>query len=131
MARAAGTFTVLSWDESTYQELGGDAKLTKAKVTFGMHGDITGEASWDSVMCYRPDGTAVYTGIQRVEGVLDGVEGSFVVRADGEYADGEARSRWHVIEGSGTGGLAGLTGSGEAVASATPPGSFTLDYDLG
>ena len=131
MARAAGTFTVVSWDESTYQELGGDAKLTKATVTFGLHGDITGEASWDSVMCYRPDGTAAYTGFQRVQGELAGVEGSFVVRADGEYAGGEARSRWQVIEGSGTGGLAGLTGSGEAVASATPPGRFTLDYDLG
>lgn len=131
MARAAGTFTVRSWDESTYQELGGDAKLTKATVTFGLHGDITGEATWDSLMCYRPDGTAVYTGIQRVQGELAGVEGGFVVVADGEYADGEARSRWRVIEGSGIGGLAGLTGSGEAVASATPPGSFTLDYDLG
>lgn len=131
MAHAAGTFTVRSWDENTYQELGGGAKLTKATVTFGLHGDITGEATWDSVMCYRPDGTAVYTGFQRVQGELAGVDGSFVVRADGEYADGEARSRWQVIEGSGTGGLAGLTGSGEAVAAATPPGSFTLDYDLG
>jgi hypothetical protein len=131
MAHAAGTFTVRSWDENTYQELGGGAKLTKATVTFGLHGDITGEATWDSVMCYRPDGTAVYTGFQRVQGELAGVEGSFVVRADGEYADGKARSRWQVVEGSGTGGLAGLTGSGEAVAAATPPGSFTLDYDLG
>jgi hypothetical protein len=131
MARAAGTFTVRSRDESTYQELGGEAKLTKATVTFGLHGDITGEATWDSVMCYRPDGTAVYTGFQRVQGELAGVDGSFVVRADGEYADGQARSRWQVIEGSGTGGLAGLTGSGEAVASANPPASFTLDYDLG
>lgn len=131
MARAEGTFTVLSWDENTYQELGGDAKLTKATVRFELSGDITGEATWDSVMCYRPDGTAVYTGFQRVRGELAGVEGSFVVRAGGEYADGEARSRWQVVEGSGTGGLAGLTGSGVAVASATPPGSFTLDYDLG
>lgn len=131
MAHAAGTFTVRSWDENTYQELGGGAKLTKATVTFGLHGDITGEATWDSVMCYRPDGTAVYTGFQRVQGELAGVDGSFVVRADGEYADGKARSRWQVVEGSGTGGLAGLTGSGEAVAAATPPGSFTLDYDLG
>jgi hypothetical protein len=131
MAHAAGTFTVRSWDENTYRELGGDAKLTKATVTFGLQGDITGEATWDSVMCYRPDGTAVYTGFQRVQGELAGVDGSFVVRADGEYADGKARSRWQVVEGSGTGGLAGLTGSGEALAAATPPGSFTLDYDLG
>lgn len=131
MAHAEGTFTVSAWDESTYQELAGDAKLTKATVRFGLEGDIVGEATWDAVMCYRPDGTAVYTGIQRVQGSVDGVAGSFVVQADGEFAAGEARSRWQVIEGSGTDGLAGLTGSGQAVATATPPGYFTLDYELG
>jgi hypothetical protein len=130
MAHAAGTFTVGSWDESTYQELDGDAKLTRATITFGMAGDITGEARWDAVMCYRPDGTAVYTGFQRVQGQLAGVDGSFVLRADGDFIDGEARSRWEVIEGSGTGGLSGLTGTGEAVATATPPGSFSFDYKL-
>jgi hypothetical protein len=131
MAHAAGTFTVAGWDESTYEELDGDAKLTKATVAFEMAGDITGKATWDAVMCYRPNGTAVYTGFQRVQGQLAGIEGSFVVRADGEFVDGEARSRWDVVEGSGTGGLAGLTGRGEAVATATPPGSFTFDYSLG
>jgi hypothetical protein len=131
MAHATGTFTVASWDESTYQDLGGGAKLNKATVTFGMEGDIAGEATWDALMCYRPDGTAVFTGIQRIEGQLAGVHGSFVVQADGEYADGEARSRWQVISGTGNGGLTGLTGTGESVATATPPGSFNFDYDLG
>jgi hypothetical protein len=35
-----------------------------------------------------------------------------------------------VIDGSGTGGLTGLTGTGSAVATSTPPGTFSLDYDL-
>ncbi len=131
MGRAAGTFTVAGWDESTYRELDGGGKLTKAAVTFAMTGEISGEARWDAVMCYLTDGTAVYTGYQVVEGQLAGVDGSFIVRADGEFAEGEARSRWEVIAGSGTGGLAGLTGSGQAVATASPPGSFTFDYDLG
>jgi hypothetical protein len=131
MTHASGTFTVAAWDENTYQELDANAKLTKASVKFAMSGDITGEAAWDAVMCYRPDGTAVYTGIQRVQGQLAGAEGSFVVLADGEFVAGEARSRWQVIEGSGTGGLSGLTGTGQAVATATPPGTFSFDYDLG
>jgi len=131
MAHAAGTFTVAAWDENTYQELEAPAKLTKATVTFGLAGDLTGEATWDAVMCYRPDGTAVYTGFQRVAGRLGGADGSFVVRADGEFVDGEARSRWQVIEGSGTGDLTGISGSGSAVATATPPGNFSLDYDFG
>lgn len=131
MARAEGTFNVKSWDENTYQELEGNGKLTKASVGFAFEGDLTAEASWDAVMCYRPDGTAVFTGYQHTTGTLGEQGGSFVLRGDGEYANGEARTAWQVVEGSGTGALAGLTGSGSAVASATPPGTFTFDYDLG
>jgi hypothetical protein len=131
VARATGSFTVASWDESTYQQLDGEAKLTKATVTFSLEGDLAGEATWDSVMCYRPDGTAVYTGIQRVVGTLGGVDGSFVVRADGEFASGEARSNWQVIDGSATGALTGLTGNGSSVATHIPPGTFELDYSIG
>jgi Protein of unknown function (DUF3224) len=130
MAHAAGTFTVASWDENTYQELTEAAKLTKASVAFGLEGDINGKATWEALMYYRPDGTAAYTGIQMVSGRLGGVEGTFAVFAEGEYAAGEARSRWQVIEGSGTGGLSGLIGSGSAVATASPQGTFTLDYEL-
>jgi hypothetical protein len=131
MARATGSFTVQSWDESTYRELDDGAKLTKASVAFALEGDLAAEATWDAVMCYRSDGTAAYTGMQRVVGNLAGATGSFVVQSEGEFAAGEARSRWQVIDGSGTGDLAGLTGTGEAVASASPPGTFTFDYQLG
>jgi sulfur carrier protein ThiS len=130
MTTAAGTSSVTSWDESTYQDLGENGKLTRATVAYALEGDLTAEATWDAVMCYRPDGTAVFTGMQRVAGQLDGREGTFVVQADGEFAAGEARSRWQVVDGSGTGGLAGLTGTGSAVATSTPPGTFSFDYDL-
>ena len=131
MAHAAGSFTVKSWDENTYRELDGSGKLTKASVVFAVEGDLTAEAAWDAVMCYRPDGSAVFTGYQRMTGEVDGRAGSFVLLADGEFVGGEARSRWQVVEGTGTGELAGLTGSGSSVATSTPPGSYTFDYDLG
>jgi hypothetical protein len=50
--------------------------------------------------------------------------------ADGSYADGTASGTWRVIPGSGTGGLAGLSGSGTSVATSTPPGTYTFDYEL-
>jgi hypothetical protein len=130
MARATGSFSVKSWDESTYQELDDNAKLTKATVAFALEGDLAAEATWDAVMCYRPDGTAVYTGMQQVKGQLAGREGSFVVQADGEFADGEARSRWQIVPGSGTGGLIGIAGTGTSAATAGPSGTFALDYSL-
>lgn len=130
-ARAEGTFTVKDWDESTYQELDGKAKLTRAHVTFACTGDLQAESTSDSLMCYREDGTAVYTGLERMVGQLAGRSGSFVLRTGGGYSGGEARTTWQVIEGSGTGELAGLRGEGLAVAASGPGGTFTLDYDLG
>src|SRR5215469_12034464 len=103
--RAEGTFTVAGWDETTYQELDGKGKLTKARMTFDFAGGVQGQGVSETLMCYREDGTAVFTGLQRMDG--------------------------KVVEGSGTGELTGLRGTGSAVAGSTPPGTFTFDYELG
>ena len=58
---AEGAFTVQSWDESTYQELGGAAKLSKARMTFGYRGELQAEGTSDTLMCYADDGTAPAT----------------------------------------------------------------------
>jgi hypothetical protein len=129
-AHAEGTSSVTAWNESTYQELDGKAKLTRATVTFSFSGDLAGEGSWDALMYYRSDGTAVFTGLQWVTGQIGGREGTFVLQADGSFAEGEARSRWQIVDGSGTGGLATLRGSGVAIATSEPPGTFSLDYEL-
>jgi hypothetical protein len=129
-AHADGTFTVTSWDENTYQELDGDAKLTKATVSFDFSGDLKAQGNWDAVMCYLNDGTAVYTGYQRMTGQVGGRDGSFVLRADGAFAASEARTQWQVVEGSGTGGLATLRGTGSSVAGSGTEGTFSLEYDL-
>jgi hypothetical protein len=131
MANVRGTFTVSSWDENTYAELDGNGKLTRATVTFDFTGGVRAQGTWDAVMCYRDDGTAVFTGMQRMVGEVDGRPGEFVLRADGTFVEGEARSEWEVVEGSGSGELAGLRGAGSATATHTPPGTFTFDYDLG
>jgi hypothetical protein len=130
MSEASGTFTVSSWDEDTYSELEGGGKLTKARVTFGFSGDLEAQGEWDAVMCYSQDGTAAFTGYQRTTGKLGGRAGSFVLRADGTFEGGEARSSWQVVPGSASGELAGLLGTGTAVAGG-PGGSFTFEYQLG
>ncbi|HEX9064862.1 MAG TPA: DUF3224 domain-containing protein [Streptosporangiaceae bacterium] len=126
-----GTFTVAGWDENTFEEIEGGGKLTKAHVTFGLAGELKGEANWEAVMCYGQDGTAVFTGYQRVTGSLGSRKGTFVVRADGGFTDGVATTAWQVVDGSATGELAGLRGSGEAVTTGGSGGDFTLDYELG
>jgi Protein of unknown function (DUF3224) len=131
MTRAQGTFTVKSWDEDTYRELDEDSKLTRAQVIFGLTGDLEAEGSWNALMCYRNDGTAVYTGLQHTVGKVAGRSGSFVLRADGAYENGAAETSWEVIPGSATGELRGLTGTGSAVTTGGSGGTFSLDLDLG
>lgn len=131
MATATGSFTVASWNEDTYSELASGGKLSKASVVFDLDGDLKAQAQWDAVMCYREDGTAAYTGYQQTSGTLAGRTGTFVLRADGTFEGGEARSRWEVVDGSATGELHGLSGSGIAVSTGNPGGTFTFEYELG
>ncbi|HUL27521.1 MAG TPA: DUF3224 domain-containing protein [Streptosporangiaceae bacterium] len=131
-AHAEGSFTVASWEEDTYQDLAGDEKLTRARMGFRLSGDLAGDLVSDSLMYYREDGTAEYTGLQRFTGQIAGRSGSCVMVADGGYGGGEAHSTWRVIPGSGSGDLAGLSGSGVSVAGAGQPGgTYSLDYELG
>jgi Protein of unknown function (DUF3224) len=129
-AQATGTFTVAGWDESTYEELGNGGKLTKAHVAFGFAGDLEGQGGWEALMCYQADGSASFTGFQQTVGKLGGLEGSFVLRADGTFENGEARTIWAVVDGSATGALHGLRGTGSAVSTGGSGGTFSFDYEL-
>ena len=130
-AHAEGTFHVTSWDEKTWEELGGASKLTRARIVQDYRGDLEGESVWECLMHYREDGTATFTGFARLTGRLDGRAGGFVVRSDGTYDGGEARTSWEVVPGSGSGELRGIRGSGLAVAPHGPDGSWTFDYEVG
>ncbi|HEX2047368.1 MAG TPA: DUF3224 domain-containing protein [Acidimicrobiales bacterium] len=129
MTTASGSFTVASWQEETYEEGEGGAKLTRATVSLDFSGGIEGRAAVQWLMSYRPDGTAHFVGLARVTGRLAGPSGSFVLENTGEFDGTVARGEWSVVAGSGTGELEGLRGAGgfEAGQEAT----YTLDYELG
>lgn len=131
MPTATGKFSVSSWDEDTYAELDSGGKLTKARVTFGFSGDLEAQGEWNALMCYQDDGTAAFTGYQRTAGTLGGRTGSFVLRADGTFTGGVATTNWQVMDGLASGELSGLRGTGSAVASDGPGGTFTFEYELG
>ena len=131
MQTATGKFSVSSWDEDSYAELDSGGKLTKARVTFGFSGDLEAQGDWDALMCYTGDGTAAFTGYQRTVGTLGGRNGSFVLRADGTFENGVATTNWQVVDGSASGELLGLRGTGSAVAPGGPGGTFTFEYEIG
>jgi hypothetical protein len=60
---AKASFEIQAWDEDTYQELGGDGKLTRASVKQAFSGDIEGTGSVEWLMCYRDQNQAHFVGL--------------------------------------------------------------------
>ena len=128
MATGSGSFSVSSWKEDAYDEPEAGGKLTRATVELSFSGAIDGDAAVEWLMAYRGDGTAHFVGLARIRAALDGRTGTFVLENTGEFDGMVARGEWSVVQGSGTGGLERLTGTGgfEAGQEAT----YTLEYAL-
>lgn len=129
--RADGTFTVESWDEKPYREAPDGRKLTRASVTGRLAGDITGTALTEWLMCYRPDGTADYVGLQAMDGQIGECRGSFVVRTEGTFDGSQAVGSWDVLEGSGTDELEGVRGHADFTSPKGTQATFSLEFELG
>jgi hypothetical protein len=129
-SRATGTFTIKGWDEQPYAEAEGAPKLTHARVTTTYTGELDGEGTYGLLMAYD-QADATYTGYERFTGSLAGRSGSFVLRLDGGFEDGAARTTWTVVEGTGTGDLAGLRGEGGYLAKqGEPEVAYELRWSL-
>jgi hypothetical protein len=130
VTKANGSFTLASWAEDTYEDLGGGAKLTRASVTQTFEGDVEGDGAVEWLMAYRSDGTAHFVGLQRVRGAIGDRRGSFVLETIGEF-DGE-KATWEgsVVRGTATGELEGLSGRATFGAPHGPKASFELEYSF-
>jgi hypothetical protein len=127
---AQAKFEVQSWDENTYEELEGEAKLTRASVGQAFTGDLDGEGSVEWLMCYREDKTADFVGLQRFVGSLGSRSGSFVMTTQGSFDGTEAKGSLDVVAGSGTEELSAITGTGAFAAPLGSTASVELDYDF-
>jgi hypothetical protein len=129
-SHANGTIEIARWNESPYEELDGGRKLTSTTVRQTFSGDIEGEGSATWLTSYRADGTAEYSGFQRIVGSIAGRKGSIVLRMSGGYDGATARTEWSVVEGMGTGELSTLTGSGRNESDREGHNSYLLEYAL-
>lgn len=131
MTKAVGRFSVTGGSEQTVREAPGEVKLTRVAGTQRFGGAIEGVGSVEWVFGYRSDRSAVFAGFQRIEGSIDGHSGSFILESIGEHDGKASKGRWRVIPGSGTGGLAGITGEGSFDAPGGPEATYQLEYRLG
>ncbi|MBA2316146.1 MAG: DUF3224 domain-containing protein [Chloroflexi bacterium] len=130
MPRLSGNFAVTTWDERTILERE-PGKVSQASVAQDLSGGIEGTARVEWLMCYRPDGTADFVGLQEIDGTVEGRRGSVVVTSIGVFDGERARGRWEVVAGSGTGELAGIEGSGGFDAPHEGQATFELEWRIG
>jgi len=120
------------WAESPIEEFDDGSKITRAQVQLREGADGLESGLFSMVAYYRPDGTSEYSTLLRLSGRLDGREGTFVLRGDGGYDGTKATSRMRMVDGSGTGGLEGISGdcTSESTHDDYPFMPLTMTYQL-
>lgn len=129
MNTAKGTILHNNWDEKPYNEVAG-LKSTEANIDIVMKGDVAATGKSRSLMQYPSAKTCHYAGYTTLTGTLDGKSGSFIIYEAGTWKDGVASSRWEIVEGSGTGELKGLKGTGSYAAEHDKSVHYELHYEL-
>jgi hypothetical protein len=133
---ARAKYTVAKWEETPYQQPSPTTKMTKASVEFILTGEIDGKASVEYLMYYKYSdpadphkSSAVYLGLIRFEGELNGKKGSFILEDRGAFKSGAANSTLKIIEGSGLADLTNIRGSGSYLADSSGA-RMELEYQL-
>jgi hypothetical protein len=108
---AKGSFTV---EMKPQADLGAEASVKMARLSLHkqFEGDLqaVGQGEMLTALTAQP-GSAGYVAIERVTGGLHGAGGSFVLQHSGTMERGAQRLSITVVPDSGTGALAGLSGS--------------------
>lgn len=124
-------FKTISWDEQQPEPGQATPRIGQAHVKDEFTGVIQGEAVTEYLMYYvGEEGT--YTGYSLITGAVDGRAGSFGLAHSGTFDATTVTGSWSVVDGSGTGELAGLRGEGGfASTHGDPAATYTFDYSFG
>jgi hypothetical protein len=136
MTKTQITITGKSWDEARLGTVEGPHAVARATFTTDWAGAIAGTSTCWLLLSYvdgdpdKPE-TLVgpYVGYELVTATVDGRSGTFVLSAAGDHRGGVARTDVTIVDGSGTGELAGISGSGSYAADAMEY-TLELDYSL-
>ncbi len=129
----SGHFTYAGWEELPVGSPDGAPRLARALVTNSFAGGVEAAAtSCAYTIAYTGENVGTYTGMELLSGSVDGRTGSFVLEESGTFDPGGTTCRFAVVPGSGTGDLAGLSGSGGFThRSGEASVAYALSYRLG
>ena len=102
-------FEITGWDETTYEEPDGAPKLTRATVRKTYAEPMAGSSVAELLTAQGERGQG-YVASERVDAVLDGRAGTFVLQHGGTVGADAQRTFGQVVPGSGTGELGTLSG---------------------
>jgi hypothetical protein len=122
---ARGTFEVTLTPQDSDDGIG---RFALAKT---WHGDLAGSGHGLMLSAGDPaQGAAGYVALEVVEGTLQGRSGSLAFQQLGVMRDGGQDLTYDVVPGSGTGDLAGITGTLALTVDGSDH-SYELSYSLG
>jgi hypothetical protein len=129
MIHATGTFEVQLSPLPQYNSAV-DAKLARMSIDKQFHGDLEATSKGEMLSAGTDvKGSAGYVAIERVNGVLHGRSGSFVLQHNATMNRGTPELNIIVVPDSGKGELSGLSGNMRIII-ADGKHSFEFDYSL-
>jgi hypothetical protein len=124
MPRAAGTFEVKLTPQPD------DSPVGRMTIVKQFHGDLEGSSAGQMLAAMTEvKGSAGYVAIEKVTGSLHGRAGSFVLQHTGTMNRGTPQLSVTVVPDSGTGDLAGLSGSLNIIIEGGKH-SYEFDYEF-
>lgn len=117
-------FKITRWDATVYDEA--EPQLGRVQVDKVYSGVMEGTSTAELTTCQPAEGSAGYVGTERFVGSVDGRAGTFVLQHGAVMSVDGAQFWGHIVPGSGTGELAGISGTARLEHEL-----ITLDHDLG
>ena len=129
MPVVTGSFTVDTFDATPLDGEGG--VLARMELTKTFTGGLVGTSTVFMTSARTAvEDSAGYVAIERVVGVVDELDGTFVLQHSGTSDRGAQSLTVTVVPDSGTGSLEGLTGSLTIGAETAGGHEYTFTYDL-
>lgn len=126
---AKGAFDVKLQPLEAYNKSEG-AGLGRMSIDKQFHGDLEAISQGEMLYAGNSKDTGGYVAVERVTGTLQGRRGGFSLQHNATRTPGEARLDIIVVPGSGTGELAGLSGTLEIVIAEGGKHYYEFDYEL-
>jgi hypothetical protein len=129
MTHAAGPFDVKVTPQAP--DPGGDPAVGRMLLDKRFHGDLEATSRGQMLTAgTEVEGSAGYVAIEKVDGTLHGRRGKFTLQHSGTMTRGAPSLTIRVVPDSGTGELAGISGTMSITIAADGAHSYDFEYAL-